>query len=199
MAAELVQNPKAVQTVEHDIESIYWLLLWMCLLYMDTSMDIQWRSWVIKAVMSPAVFEDSGGSSKVDFFSNRNKLDALETPTSPPVATLLKSLHEHFHKRYQREPPTSDVLPATLSERKGRTWSETQRSHDVDKHAHALNLMKQTMELETWLEERDPAKPQKLLASTAETSILKSGSKRSRATAEENGMLGPLAKKPAKA
>jgi hypothetical protein len=29
MAAELVENPSIIQTIEHDLESVYWVLLSM--------------------------------------------------------------------------------------------------------------------------------------------------------------------------
>jgi hypothetical protein len=125
MAAELVENPEAVQTVEHDIESIFWVLLWMCLLYMDTNMDVGMRSSVIKDTMSPRVYANTGGSGKVDFLANRHRLDVLKTPTSPPVATLLKSLHEYLYNRYRSSSPSLDVLPFTLSQREARIQSKT--------------------------------------------------------------------------
>jgi len=33
MAGDLVRDPETPQTVEHDLESLFWVLLWVCLLF----------------------------------------------------------------------------------------------------------------------------------------------------------------------
>ncbi len=40
MAAELVQKSDTPHTAVHDIESLIWVLLWICLKYMNSTFDI---------------------------------------------------------------------------------------------------------------------------------------------------------------
>lgn len=260
MVAELIENPKAIQTVEHNIESIFWVLLWICILYMDTNLDVRQRSSLIKGTMSPSVYVNTGGNGKVDFLANKARLNLLETPTSQPIAVLLKLLHGSVGKRFQNSSPSSGIHLSTLSQRKGRTQSETRPSNnddddeswtqqsdddneswmqqsdddddiaaqhsdhddksgsqqrddnnksesatrqedDVDKHADVLRCMRQVLRWKMWPKKCDPdsAKPQALAGSNDKTFALKSGSKRTRDMAEENGLLGPPTKRFAEA
>ena len=94
MAGDLVRDPKTPQTVEHDLESDFWVLLWVCLLYMKSNMNEGDRSGVIKNIMSPPVHSGSGGTGKISFLTSPVPMEELETETSPAMAKLLIRLHE---------------------------------------------------------------------------------------------------------
>ncbi len=61
MAADLVQRSSIPHTFIHDLESAFWVMLWVVILYMPSSWDIGDRSYFLKETMSPRVYDNSGG------------------------------------------------------------------------------------------------------------------------------------------
>jgi hypothetical protein len=98
MAAELIQHPETPQTFIHDLESAFWVLIWVVVSYMPTNMDAGKRSNFLKDIMSPKVYDkSSSGLEKVDFLWRR------EVPTVPGVENigfLLSELIKLFAFRY---------------------------------------------------------------------------------------------------
>jgi len=116
MAAELIQHPETPQTFIHDLESAFWVLIWVVVSYMPTNMDAGKRSNFLKDIMSPKVYDkSSSGLEKVNFLWSR------EVPTVPGVENigfLLSELIKLFAFRYPVVETTtpSDVKLASLME-----------------------------------------------------------------------------------
>ena len=111
MAADLVMNPKVTQTKEHDLESVFWILLWMCLSYMKTIMPPGLRADILNNIMSPRVHDGSGGMGKANFMASGISLKYLMAPNCP-MADLLKALHRLLGKLHQSPQDLPSASPA---------------------------------------------------------------------------------------
>ena len=67
MAAELVDNPKIPHAPEHDIESVFWVLLFLTLLYTKIRWDSKHVSSTLTEAMNLKVYPTSGGTTKLSF------------------------------------------------------------------------------------------------------------------------------------
>lgn len=152
MAGDLVRDPKTPQTVEHDLESVFWVFLWVCLLYMKSNMNEGDRSGVIKNIMSPPVHSGSGGTGKISFLTSPVPMEELETETSPAMAKFLIRRHELLGKRHMKRA-------------KGAAVGATQSDEVLNKHEGVLTLLRDAVS-DDWWPECDPAEPQELAVST---------------------------------
>jgi len=155
IAGDLVEDPETPQMVEHDLESIFWVLLWVCLLYMKSNMKERIRSSIIKGTMSPPVYSGSGGVNKSNIMTTHLPLQKLETETNPAMAKLLIRLHELLGERYMK-----------CTE--GSTVDATQSDEVLNKHEGVLTLLHNAIydAYDDWWPECDPAEPQELVVST---------------------------------
>lgn len=103
MAAELVENPSIIQTVEHDLESVYWVLLSMVIRYMENTWSHAECASTLFEVMSPKVYRSSGGLTKRHHILNPFSLNTLYTPQSYHVGRLLRCLHKILCQRYAQK------------------------------------------------------------------------------------------------
>jgi Fungal protein kinase len=201
MAVDLIAKPDSIQTVEHDLESFFWVLLWLCLSYFDTSISLGLRTSIVKATMSPRAYGDTGGLDKMNFMANRLALQYVNTRTSPTVAKVLKTMHFLLGTRHTGQLPASDLLLPKTSPTPDRTQSETQHASEgvtssanqkvTDKYKSLLKLLHNALAENMWHDDDGPV-PQEFVLSQEETSAFWSGSKRSRSVAERMGALGPL-------
>ena len=77
MAADLIENPKVIQTFIHDIESAFLVLLWVATHYVTPNTELQVLSSFINSVFNPQVFRSSGGSARAMFMRGEQELDHL--------------------------------------------------------------------------------------------------------------------------
>lgn len=192
MAADLVRDPNIAQTFEHDLESVFWVLFWMTLLYVDNEYPVPMRSSYIIQTMNPRTFGDSGsgGSDKFNFMASPMALMDLATPGCP-LANLLKEMHKELRKRYLYIPPsvasTSAAVPnSTENVTDGSTQQEAIQE---DKHAQILNLLERALN-QKW-PDSDSAELQEVVLSNNDMRAVRVGTKKSRAIAEMNGASLP--------
>ena len=106
MAAGLVEKPDILQMFVHDIESAFFLLLWMALLFVNSSWQNPRLSSFINDIFHPPVFGGSGGSVKV-MFMQLEQLETLKFPGNAHLANLLRAwqstLAVHYTKRPERD------------------------------------------------------------------------------------------------
>ncbi|KAI9442014.1 hypothetical protein BJY52DRAFT_1229263 [Lactarius psammicola] len=103
MAADLIENPKINQTFVHDIESAFFVLLWMALLYVKSDWLTDRLSSFVSSIFDPLVFGNSGGSMKIMFMLS-DRLDSLNFHRNTPLAQLLRTLRELLGVRYKKRP-----------------------------------------------------------------------------------------------
>jgi len=131
MAADLVENPAIPHTPKHNLESVFWVLLWMTLLYMKTSWSIKIRSSTLNSMMSPDVYQSSGGRGKLDFMRNPCALNDLYTPDNPKMEELLVGVFQMVRKRLEEVPRTSSlVVPSVGTEEKDDSDNDSDDSDD---------------------------------------------------------------------
>jgi hypothetical protein len=110
MAGDLVESPDTAHTVAHDLESFFWVLLWVVMIYVKTNWDAGKRTTFISNTMSPRVFGTSGtgsggtgGDGKIAFLTSEVTLNGLRIEGNRPLVLLMKSwklaLAERHHKK----------------------------------------------------------------------------------------------------
>ena len=139
MAAELVDNPTAIHTGEHDAELVFWVLLWLYLLYMKTDVQPGTRSSVLDGIMNPLVFNGTGGMAKATFMEGLYGLKRLETPGSI-IFRLLTKLRQIIGRCYQTNNADGDATDKG-AKNKGAT---------MDIQGDVLALLKEFAESEEW-------------------------------------------------
>lgn len=142
MAADLVMDPKIPQTVEHDIESIFWVLLWLCFLYMDSDMVKAHLTSIIKETMSPLVYSDRAGNVKVLFMTSPVALKGYSIEGNQTMVKLLDDLRILLGKRHS-------------------CLAESPEDLQSDKHEAVLTLLRDAIDNQKW-PTCDHAKPQTL-------------------------------------
>jgi len=182
MATELVENPTAIHTGEHDAESVFWVLLWLYLLYMKTDVQPGMHSSVLDGIMNPLVFNGTSGTGKATFVEGSYGLKRLEMPSSI-MFRLLTKLRQIIGWRYQMNDADRDATDEG-TQNKGAT---------MDIQGEVLKLLKEFAESEEW-PSNDHAELQEVVSSYEWASTCRSRLKRS--LAELNGTVEtlPLAK-----
>jgi len=216
MAADLVEKPSLPQTAIHDVESIYWVLLWICLSFLENSLSPGLRSSILNTTMNPKAYDGTGGRNKAGFISNCSSLDGLVFPNNTPMTDVLQILHYKLGARYREIPAylvsviRSHAAPdrtqsaeqsieqsaeqgAEQGTKQGAEQGAEQGAKQSKKsdHEEILNILKVYLSCDGWPDE-DPAVLQELLLSEEETFAFYSGSKRSRSVAKRNGVFGAL-------
>ena len=106
MAVDLVEKPDILQMFIHDIKSVFFLLLWMALLFVNSSWQNPCLSSFINNIFHPPVFGGSGGLVKVVFMRSE-QLETLKFPGNAHLANLLRAwqstLAVHYMKRPERD------------------------------------------------------------------------------------------------
>ena len=77
MSAALVKNKTAPHTFINDLESTFYVIVWLLVMYSPSSMSPGDRTSFIKSVLDPEQFEGTGGSAKADFLQVRTALREL--------------------------------------------------------------------------------------------------------------------------
>jgi hypothetical protein len=206
MAADLVANPHITQTMEHDLESFYWVLLWICLLYMDNGLTLGKCSSVIKSVMNPKAYAGSSGNGKIHFMVNQTALCDMKMPHNEMFVQLLNSLHVGLGTHYREQLPKSALLPSEISPAPDRTQSKVEHASEhmtssvtqststcTEQRANyemVLKMLNTVLTQNTW-PSHNRANPQDLAVSEDELFAYSSGTKRSRSVAKQGGAFGP--------
>lgn len=113
MAANLVESSGIKQTFIHDLESFFWVLLWIALNYAKTTWTIEKRSSFLATTFSPDVYllpggGATGGDSKKKIMKDRNALTKTDSnfdiPDNTPLRSLLRKLHQLLRVRHDPPP-----------------------------------------------------------------------------------------------
>ena len=185
MAADLVQRSSIPHTFIHDLESAFWVMLWVVILYMPSSWDIGDRLYFLKETMSPRVYDNSGGRNKLYFMQTEDPISGLELKQNPIILDLLNSLKKTLSIRHwQRPSEVSGFDPLAIkAEMDGSGTLESPVSlgdkiqeYDalmecLKDHKIVLNMINKALKTPGW-PDNDTANPQPLLTSCEkETSL----------------------------
>src|SRR5258708_39562091 len=93
MAGDLVQQFNIWHTFAHDLESFFWVLLWIVLTWVPTYYTDAVRSSFIHGMMSPKVCSGSRGSAKINFLvlscMLEERVEDFRLPNNPSLHALL--------------------------------------------------------------------------------------------------------------
>ena len=200
MAADLIENPGISQTFVHDIESAFFVLLWMSLIYVKSNWEENRLSSFVHSIFNPPAFGDTGGPSKTMLMQSDNQLSDLVFPGNAPLAELLRSWKKMLAVRHRTRPAETahaqkltDAINAVHSEFGIKASSQEnsieaqQSAYDRDMlalkdHRVVLLIIDQALK-ESW-PEVEHAEKQNRAFSRAEIQSLRSSSKRSKQAAE---------------
>lgn len=90
-------------TLQDDLESSVYVLMWMTLMYSETSDKSQVPSF-LSGVLDPKPYGPTGGFSKADFLQARTFLQRVTFPGRLALHRLVTQLAELFAVRYERKP-----------------------------------------------------------------------------------------------
>jgi hypothetical protein len=216
MAADLVQQSSTAHTFIHDLESAFWVMHWVVLLYLKTTWNDANRSSFLKEMMSPRVYKSSGGKNKLFFMQSEHSLSGFSVSQNPALTALLLNLKKTLSIRHWPDPSKASE-PSTLDPLAVRAQIEglptltavteaMQKEALINKykglmaclksHKVILGMIAMALNLKSW-PKADTADPQLLVTSNEVEATMQSSSKRSRSAAEGNGVfvLPPSAKR----
>jgi hypothetical protein len=106
MFAALVKNKQAPHTFVNDLESFFYVILWLVLMYSASSLMTEERTAFMQQVLDPEQYNDTGGSTKTDFLQACSTLwdITFKNPNRPSLQKLLIDLATLFSVRYEAAP-----------------------------------------------------------------------------------------------
>jgi hypothetical protein len=203
MAADLVQHSNIAHTFVHDLESAFWVILWVAFSYMSNSWSTEDCSSFLNETMSPRVYHASGGRSKLFFMQSDDSMSDFRVIKNTVLTDLLANLKRTLAVRHQKHPikSSSKLDPlAVKAEAEGNTMAKAlQHTALIDDkvkeydeltaclqdHTIILAIIERALESPDWPKD-DAADPQDFVASNEVLTSMRSGSKRSRSMAEGN-------------
>ncbi|KAI9448818.1 hypothetical protein BJY52DRAFT_1228126 [Lactarius psammicola] len=202
MATDLVQRSSIPHTFIHNLESIFWVMFWIVLSYMPSFWNKVDHLSFLKETMSPRVYHDSGGRSKLFFMQIKDPISGFSLDQNPILFNLLVSLKKTLTVRHWQLPARPSKLdPLNIKakmDRSGTLGSPVALQDKVqeyimlitclENHKVILRMLSDTLNTPGW-PNNDAADPQSLLMSHEVGQL---GSKRSRLVAKGNGVFVPL-------
>lgn len=209
MAGDMVEDPNVVHTFMHDLESAFWVLLYVAMVYVRSSWNIGERSSFIKDTMSPRVFLGTGGKNKRYFMEARGALREFIVTNNRVFTAFLGALKLFFATRYafmRRDNQASDAsnvidasdfivgidptAKSTNSQQPSEEWRNALKDHRA-----ILEMFKHALSRNEW-PDNDPAERQPLVTSNDVEISMRSSTKRSRSAVPDGA---PAAKRSASA
>jgi hypothetical protein len=143
MSAALVRDRRATQTFVDDLESFFYVIVWLALMYSPNSMSPPALTSFVKSVLDPAQYQGTGGNCKANFLIGRADLLGLSFTRRPLLQPLLKDFATLFAVRYETKPSNDeyDVL-AELEQTSARSasflpaWKHRERLQVLKSQAH---------------------------------------------------------------
>jgi Fungal protein kinase len=200
MAGDLVHNHGISQTFLHDLESAFWVLLFMTLSYIKTTYTTKHRSILLKQTMSPININGCGGVDKINFMANKKALIGLEMPDNPKVTVVLRFLHLKLGEQYRQQDdpglmeasslasPTPTLDNSTLNVTNSSTDKDMVDQKPDEVYEGIFKGLRNALHDPSW-SESDPAASQTILLSAKELQAAHLGMKRSRSVAEQLGVF----------
>jgi hypothetical protein len=166
MSAALVKSKDTPHTFVDDLESIFYVILWLSLLYSPHSMSSSMLTSFVRRVFDPEQYEGTGGTAKVDFLKSQSDLEQLVFQKRPLLQPLLINLATLFAVRYEAKPSDKQkALIAKYSEDQHElpAWKYQERISQLKSHAHTIQLLDDAIADAAQWPADDPASSQVLL------------------------------------
>jgi hypothetical protein len=192
MAADLVANPTAPQDSVHDLESMFWVLLWATIKYMHTNWNESTCSSFLKTIMSPDTYCSMGGHQKsMWMIADGLGLPELEVSLCFQLTLLLAQLKAQLSVQYKKKPTKSsyDFLGQYKVLRVAEETEKIKKAKAALGHKVIIFTFNDHLKKEGWPID-DAANPQPIVVSDAMMCKRGTSSKRSWAAARLNGVFG---------
>jgi hypothetical protein len=198
MAVDLVYKTSIIQTFVYDLESTFWLMIWVALLYLPSNWSPATHSSFIQGTMNPPVYGGSGGLGKIQYMQS-DTLNGLKFDGNQVLGKLLSCLKKTLAVQHQEWPTSkSDNLNPVDLYAEHTKQSPLSSTSNAPQHDTLLAGLK-----DYWLilvsiyrhllkpdwPEGDAAKPQPVLLANNMQATINSSPKRSRDVAEQNGVF----------
>lgn len=161
LSAALIKSKQAPHTFIDDLESIFYVVLWLSLLYSVHSMSSGEVTAFVRMVLDPEDYGDTGGTGKINFLLSRSDLRSLHFQGRPLLQPFLMDLATLFSVRYEPEPTAREKGLALLLT--GNEFAEQlpynkyqQRMSQLRSHAYVIQMFDEVVKNQAqWPE--DPA------------------------------------------
>ncbi|KAG2113385.1 hypothetical protein DEU56DRAFT_761947 [Suillus clintonianus] len=100
MSTNLVENKHAAHTIEDDLESSFYVVFWVVLMYTKSNLDTPTRSLLMKQVFEAEEMQGTGSNSKSAFLISRRQVDGDVFVGRKALDKLVLVLAELFAHRY---------------------------------------------------------------------------------------------------
>src|SRR5229473_4368726 len=147
MARDLIQQFNIRHTFAHDLESFFWVLLWIVLTWVPTYYTDAVRSGFIHGTMSLKVCSGSGGSTKTNFLVSscmlEERVEDFCLPNNPSLHALLVEMKHTVTDWYLSLPSKKESTPKPKSVKKINTISITLKRDGItesDESCKALHV-----------------------------------------------------------
>ena len=117
MSANLIAQMHGVHCLQDDLESTIYVLLWITLMYSDTS-DRDQVPLFLSGVLDPQPRGHIGGYGKADFLKARTFLQSVHFPGRPALHRLIDQLARLFAVRYEAKPTLSEETTSNFLKKK---------------------------------------------------------------------------------
>jgi Fungal protein kinase len=196
MAGDLVTGSNIWHTFAHDLESFFWVLLWIVLTQVQTNYTDEDHSNFIHGTMNSTVCSARGGSQKASFLASPLMLlNELGHPGNRTLTTLVVNLKRTVADRYCSTEEPSDstefatIDPYTLKIKAQDAAADNSASKDgpmqvgfLEDHSVVIKIFATSLLL-MWPSD-DKAKACRIMQPLCTAGAYLSGSKRSRSAIE---------------
>jgi hypothetical protein len=156
MFTALIKDNEASHTFVDDLESIFYVILWLVLIYSPSSMDPPDLTTFVQTVLDPAQYEGTGGSCKADFLMGHSALQHLKFDGQPSLQPLLMDLAILFAVRYEPE-PSADQKQVLIDFKESLSvlhylyaWHYNTRLDFLKSHTRVIELLTRHIQTGQW-------------------------------------------------
>ena len=139
MAADIVVSPNVVHTFIHDVESAFWVLIWMTCTYLPISWDVGQRSSFLMNTMNPRIYLDTGGGQKMAFLTARSLLDSFTVIGNDIFTSLLLLLMDVLRVRHLPLPRAPSAFDVMLNRER---MDDQDLESRIEMHKESMDLLK---------------------------------------------------------
>ena len=169
MSAALVKNRDALHTFINDLESIFYVILWLSVMYSPNSLSPAEHTSFIKLVLDPEQFGSTGGTAKADFLQVCTTLWQLKFDGQPKLQPLLMNLATFLLVRYEDKCTKDDLDMLTTFEGSQThkeqllAWTYEKCSTDLESHSYIIKVITEYIQCPNEWPDKDPAAQQSLI------------------------------------
>jgi len=161
IAADLLDNPQTEHSFVHDLESFFYVLLYLSVLYLPTGWDEGERSDFLNTIMDIRHFgkDGKGGTGKY-FFMTSTSMKRLAFTSNDPFTKLVYGFKDILTKWYNAKDNPS--LPRFEF-----------------RHEHVIELFNQALSSDSWPEDDTRSETPLIIPSISSIAAAQASSKRS--------------------